>query len=100
MVRGGVEVDDLADGVHAGIGAAAGVGANSLARQLGNGGFERFLDGAEVELRLPAEEVCAVVAKGELDIPHGRYFTTKTQRTQRKAAFLCVLCAFVVISCA
>ena len=59
----GVEVDDLADGVNAGVGAAAGVDADRLPRQRGDGGFQRLLHGAKAGLRLPAVEVGAVVAE-------------------------------------
>ncbi len=61
QVRFDVEVDDLADGVNAGVGAAAGVDANALLGQRENGVFERFLHGAEAGLRLPAVKVGAVV---------------------------------------
>ena len=68
-LRVGVEVDDLADGVDAGIGSAAGVDADALlAGELGDGLFERLLHGAVAGLRLPAVEVGAVVAEGELEV--------------------------------
>ena len=60
----GVEVDDLADGVDAGVGAAAGVDADACSPvERGEGGFQRLLHGAEAGLRLPAVEVGAVVAE-------------------------------------
>ena len=66
-----MEVDDLADGVDAGVGPAAGIDADrSLAGQLGDGLFERLLHGAKAGLRLPAVEVGAVVAEDEPDVSH------------------------------
>ena len=65
-----MEIDDLADRVNAGVGAAAGVDADWLPRQLWQGGFQRFLHGAKAGLRLPAVEVGAVVAQDEFEVAH------------------------------
>src|SRR4029434_9857515 len=65
------EVSDLPERMHARIGPAGGVDADALlAGQRGDGGFERFLHGALAWLHLPAEEIRAVVAEGELEIAH------------------------------
>jgi hypothetical protein len=62
--RVGAEVDDLADGVDAGVGAAAGVDPDALlAGQVGDGLFEGLLHGAQARLSLPAVEVGAVVGQ-------------------------------------
>src|SRR5216683_4844670 len=66
-----VEVDDLADRVNAGVGSPAGVGMDSLAGEFGDGGFQSFLNGSKSRLGLPAEEIAAVVAEGQLNVAHG-----------------------------
>lgn len=68
----GVKVGDLADGVNAGIGAAAAIDANTLfLRDRGDGPFEHLLHRAAARLPLPAEELRAVVADDEPQIAHG-----------------------------
>ena len=80
-MRVGVEVGDLADGVDAGVGAAAGVNAHLLgAGELPQRGFERLLHGAETGLRLPAVEVGAVVAEGEFEVTHKVNRSAATRR--------------------
>ena len=68
--RCGVEVDDLAERVHAGVGSAAGVGRRLGRRQLADRFLQNLLHGAPVGLALPAGEVGAVVAQDELDVAH------------------------------
>src|SRR5713101_8968511 len=71
MVSRRVKVDDLADGMNAGVGSAAGVGMDSFAGEFGDGGFQSLLHGSKPRLGLPAEEVGAVVAQGQLNVAHG-----------------------------
>src|SRR5271165_1755286 len=66
------EVDDLADGVNARVGAPAGVHARSLAGEFGKSLFERRLHGPQTRLSLPAMEVGAVVADEDLEVAHRR----------------------------
>ena len=61
---GDVEVGDLANGVDAGVGAAAAVDGDRLGEDGGGGGFEDVLDGAAAGLGLPAAEGSAVVGDG------------------------------------
>src|SRR5260370_10849008 len=65
-----VEVDDLADRVNTGVGSPAGIGMRSFTSERGDGGLEGFLHGSKPRLRLPAEEVGAIVAQGQLDVAH------------------------------
>src|SRR5207249_2048750 len=67
---GRVEVDDLADGMNASVGAAAGIDAAALAGQGGEGLLQRLLDGTAAGLGLPAVEVGTVVAQNQFDVPH------------------------------
>ncbi len=69
--RIGAQSDDLLQGVNAGVGPPAGQDADSLAGDLGNGVFERFLDGNPIGLELPAGVVRAVVGDGEFESSHG-----------------------------
>src|SRR5262249_47587448 len=74
MLGGGVEVDDLANGMDAGISPPTGVDADfRLTRQLGDGLLQRLLYGPVAGLRLPAVELSAVVAEGEFDVSHRSY---------------------------
>jgi hypothetical protein len=70
--RFAAEVDDLADGVDAGVGAAAGVDAQALAGEALNGFLQHLLHGAQPRLHLPAVEVGAVVAQRQSEVPHVR----------------------------
>ena len=74
VARCRVEVDDLAQGVHSGIGPAAGVGRRHGPRQLADRLLQHLLHRPPVGLALPAGEVGAVVAQEELDVPHGAGF--------------------------
>ena len=65
-----VEVNDLADRVNAGVGSPAGVGMRSLTGERRNGGFQSLLNGSKPRLCLPAEEVGAIVAQGQLNVAH------------------------------
>ena len=64
-VLGGVEVGDLAKGMHAGVGASGIVNADGLFDDFGEGGFEVILHGAAFGLAGPAEEGASVVGDGE-----------------------------------
>ncbi len=66
------EMDDLAEGVDAGVSPATGVAVGDSAGELAEGVFEGLLDRAEAGLTLPAVEVGAVVGEGELEVPHER----------------------------
>lgn len=65
---GGVEMDDLGEGVDAGVGASAGGDGRGVSEEGFEGLFEDELDGAAVALALPPAEVGAVVTDGELDV--------------------------------
>src|SRR5688572_22080571 len=72
-VRRAEEVDDLGDGMNAGVGSSAGVRANPrLAGQAHQGSFQRFLHGPKSRLRLPTAEVGAIVAQDQLEVAHAR----------------------------
>ncbi len=68
--RLGAETDDLAQGMHAGVGPSAGQGRRPHAGNLLDRFFKGRLDGAAVLLRLPAGEIGAVIGQGELDGAH------------------------------
>ena len=66
-------MDDLAQRHEPGVGAAAGVASAGLRPvSCSIAVFEYLLDGPLTGLTLPAVEVGAVVAEGQLDVPHGR----------------------------
>ena len=70
---GGFEFEggDLAERVHAGVGAAGALGENRLAGEVTEGCRERRLDGGQGGLDLPAVEGGAVV--GEDEFPEGHW---------------------------
>ena len=70
MARDGEEVDDLAERMNPRIRTTAG-GCDCLsARQLAERRFEDLLNGPQARLALPTVKVSAIVAEGELDVPH------------------------------
>ena len=68
----GVEVDDLVDRVHAGVGAAGADRRDAMTGDLSECGLECVLDRAPIRLGLPAIEAGAVVLDAERDAHGGR----------------------------
>jgi len=58
-------VDDLAERVHAGVGAAGALRLHRVRRDLGQRGIHSVLHGAAAGLRLPAAEGAAVVFESQ-----------------------------------
>ncbi len=87
-IGGFVEVDmgDLAERMHAGIGAASDVGDHPLAAEAEDGALEHFLDGEPVALTLPANEAAPVILDHELVARHPSTVPAGTGRPRRKVS--------------
>ena len=63
-----VEVGDLAEGVHAGVGATASVEAKGFLGDGGEGLFDQFLNGLGIGLDLPTAKAGAVIGDSEFEM--------------------------------
>ena len=77
-----VDMRDLAQRMHAGVGAPRAMGGRALAGHGEEGALQRLLDRKAVLLPLPADERRAVIFEGELEARHAELW----RRSRRGAA--------------
>ena len=80
-----VDMGDLAQRMHAGVGASRAMGDRALGRHGEKRALQRFLNGKAVLLPLPADERRAVIFEDELEARHGAQYA-RGRRTERPAA--------------
>ncbi len=84
--QAGVDVDHLAERMHAGVGAARHRGHHAAAGELLDGVLEPVLHRIAVRLRLPAGEGGAVIVEAEGNAGHGAEIDDKTGASENGAA--------------